>query len=77
MLDGKHMIEINIWKCWIRKQFMTKFGRLKIDNGGDTMINSDAIYHSNDFVQNVHRQAAFFCFFLQFPQPFVYRQNRL
>ena len=28
---------------------MTVFGHLKIDNSGDTMMSSDAIYHADNF----------------------------
>ena len=37
------MIEVNIWKDWIMKQVVTKFGILKIDDGGETVMCSDAI----------------------------------
>ena len=40
------------------KKVMAKFGSLKIDNGGDTVMNSDAIYQSDDFGQSS------FCFFV-------------
>ena len=36
------MIEVNIWKDWIMKQVVTKFGNLKIDNGRNTVMCSDA-----------------------------------
>ena len=43
------MIKDDVSKGWIMKQVMTKFGSLKIDNGGDTMICSDTIYYSANF----------------------------
>ena len=35
------LIKVNIWKDWIMNQVVTKFGSLKIDNGGDTAMCSD------------------------------------
>ena len=35
------LIEVNIWKDWTMWQVVTRFGSLKIDNGGDTMMGSD------------------------------------
>ena len=37
------------------KQVMTKFGSLKIDNGEDTMMSSDAIYYSDNFGRYLYR----------------------
>ena len=34
---------------------MTKFGSFKIDDGGDTMMSFDAIYHSDDFGRYLYR----------------------
>ena len=42
--DG-HNIVILDRKDWIMKQIVTKFGSLKIDKGGDTVMSSDAIYY--------------------------------
>ena len=39
------MIEVNIYKDWIKNQVQTQFGRLKIDNGEDTTMSSDAKCH--------------------------------
>ena len=33
----ENMIEDNIGKDWIMNQVVTKFGSLRIDNGGDTV----------------------------------------
>ena len=33
------VVEVNIQREWIVKQIVTKFGCLKIDNGGDAVIN--------------------------------------
>ena len=44
-----NIIEVNIWKDWIMKQVVTKFGSLKIDNGGNTMMCSDAIYNQTTY----------------------------
>ena len=73
----ENMIEVDIKKCWIMKQVMTKFGSLKIDSGRDTMMSSDAIYYSNDFG---HWSLALGTVLLQFGQSsyrFLYRQNKL
>ena len=35
------MIEATIQEDWIMKQLVTKFGCLKIDNGGDAVMCSD------------------------------------
>ena len=43
------MIEANICKYWIMKQVETKFGSLKIDRGGDTMMSFDAIYYHTTY----------------------------
>ena len=37
----EHVIEVNIWNDWNMKQVVTKFGSVKINNGGDTMMSSD------------------------------------
>ena len=39
------VIKVNIWKYQILEQVVTKFVSLKIDNCGDTIMNSDAIYY--------------------------------
>ena len=44
-----NVIEINIWNHWIMKHVLIKFGSLKIDNGGDTMMCSDAIYYQTTY----------------------------
>ena len=51
----ENMIEVNIWICCIMRQFMTKFGSLKFNNSGDTMINSDAIYYSDNFDWHIYQ----------------------
>ena len=43
------MSEVIIWKDWIMKQVVTKFDSLKIDNGGDTVMCSDAIYYHTTY----------------------------
>ena len=40
------MIKVDIWKYWIMKQVTTKFGCLKIDNGGDATMSLDAMHAS-------------------------------
>ena len=58
----ENTIEVDIWECWIMNQITAKFGRLKIDNGGATMMSSDAIYYCDIFVQHLYRQVQFlFC----------------
>ena len=42
-------IEGNIWMNWIMNQVLIKFGSLKIDISGDTMMCSDAIYHQPSY----------------------------
>ena len=39
------MIKGNIRRDWIIEGVLIKFDELKIDNGGDTWIGSDAIYY--------------------------------
>ena len=39
------MVEDNIWKDWTMNQVVTKIGILKIDNGRDTLMSSEALYH--------------------------------
>ena len=48
------MIEANIWKDWIMQQVVTKFGSLKIDSGGDTVMSSDAKYYHIFILSNCH-----------------------
>ena len=43
------MIKVDTWKCWIMKQVLTKFGSIKIDNGGDAIMTSDAIYYHTTY----------------------------
>ena len=64
------MIEVNVWEYWIMKQIMTKFDGLKIDSGGETMMSSDAIYHSDVFVQYLYRQVQFFVLLYRFHNRF-------
>ena len=49
---------------------MTTFGSLKIDNCGDTMMTSDAIFYSDDFVEYLYRQSSFFVFLYRFHNRF-------
>ena len=37
-------MEVNICRDWIIKCVVTKSVLLKVDNGGDTLMSSDAIY---------------------------------
>ena len=39
-----NMIKVNTWKDWIRKCVLTKFDLLKIDEGGETGMSSDAMH---------------------------------
>ena len=64
------MIEDNIWEYWIMKQITTKFGRLKMDNGGDTMMSSNAIHYCDIFVQYLYRQVQFFVLLYRFHNRF-------
>ena len=73
----ENMIDVNSWKCWIMKQVMTKFGSLKIDNGGDTMMSSDAIYYSDAFRQLSLSLSSVDLYFVQLSYRFLYRQNKL
>ena len=52
------------------KQVLTKFGTLKIDNGGDTMMSSKAIQYADAFVQYLYRQVQFFVFLYRFHNRF-------
>ena len=36
-----NVIEVAIWMGQIMKQLMTKFGSLKVDNGGDKVMYAD------------------------------------
>ena len=50
-----YAIEVDIWKNWIMWQVVSKFGSLKIDDGGDTGISFDTIYyHTTCLNTNVH-----------------------
>ena len=40
-----NVIEMSTWKNWIMKHLLIKFGYLKVNNSGDAMMRSDAIYY--------------------------------
>ena len=44
----KNMIKVNVWKYSITKH-VTKFGSRKIDNCGDTIVSSVAIYYQTPY----------------------------
>ena len=71
------MIEANIWKYWIMKQIVTKFGSLKIDNDGDTMMSSDANCYCKNFRQVHLLLTTVDHSFGQLSYRFLYSQNKL
>ena len=64
------MIVDKVWTYWIMRQVMTKFGSLKVDNGGDTMMSSDAIYYSAKSMQDHYRRVPFSVFLYRFHNRF-------
>ena len=44
-----NVIKVDICRDRITKQVVTKFGNLKIDNGGDTVNNFDAMHYHTTY----------------------------
>ena len=45
----RNLIEGDVWMIWIINQIIIKIGSLKIDDGGATMMCSDAIYNQTTY----------------------------
>ena len=59
------------------KQVITKFGSLIIDDGGDTVMSSGAIYYSDNFGQLSLPLSTVDLHLGQLSYRFLYRQNKL
>ena len=77
IVDRKHWLKLIFGNIGSWSRLWSKVGSLNFDDGGDTMMSSDAIYYSDDFGQlNLPLTTVDFSFG-QSSYRFLYRQNKL